>query len=227
MKNQKAQTISADFDRIALLPTENWDHNLHYHEWIRQQLPSDCKSILEIGCGTGTLCRNLAAPIRKIEGIDLSRNMIIRARQLSRDYPNIDYQIGDFLEQDYPANSFHCIVAVATAHHMSMQAFLQKTRTLLRPGGRLILVDLYRSAQPTDYLYQMTALPVSLVLRLSRNGRLRQNQAHRKAWQAHAGGDQYLSIKEIRELCEQYLPGASVRRRFFFRYSLLWDKPAV
>ena len=224
IKKQKAQTISADFDRIALLPAENWDHNLHYHEWIRQQLPEDCLSILEIGCGTGTLCRNLAAPIRKIEGIDLSRNMIIRARLLSRDYPNIDYQIGDFMEQDYPDEAFHCIVAVATAHHLPMQDFLQKAKRMLKAGGRLILVDLYRTAHPTDYLYHMTALPVSMMLRLSRNGRLRNGQAHRQAWQAHAESDQYLSMKEIRSLCEVELPDAQVKRRFFFRYSLLWDK---
>ena len=33
------------------------------------------------------------------------------------------------------------------------------------------------------------------------------------------------SISEIRNIALELLPGAIVRRRFYYRYTLTWDKP--
>jgi hypothetical protein len=37
-------TIRADFDRIALLPGEAWDHSIHYHGFLLQHVPSPCRN---------------------------------------------------------------------------------------------------------------------------------------------------------------------------------------
>lgn len=52
--------IRDDFDRIALVSEDGAAHNDHYHNFLLQQLPSNCQNILEIGCGTGAFARCLA-----------------------------------------------------------------------------------------------------------------------------------------------------------------------
>ena len=48
-----ASPIQADFDRIALLSSDEWDHNSHYHSFLLKHIPPRCTQALEIGCGTG------------------------------------------------------------------------------------------------------------------------------------------------------------------------------
>jgi ubiquinone/menaquinone biosynthesis C-methylase UbiE len=54
-------TFQSDFDRIALVSPEGELHNEHYHKFLLKQLPEHCDHVLEIGCGTGTFARALAA----------------------------------------------------------------------------------------------------------------------------------------------------------------------
>jgi len=65
-------TIRADFDRIALLPNEGWGHNCHYHGFLLRQLPPRCEYALDIGCGTDSLSRLLAAWSERVLALDLS-----------------------------------------------------------------------------------------------------------------------------------------------------------
>jgi len=43
--------IEKDFDRLALLDTEGWTHNNHYHKFLLHHIPRACHQVLEIGCG--------------------------------------------------------------------------------------------------------------------------------------------------------------------------------
>ena len=89
------QKIREDFDRLARYDREEWNHNNHYHKFLLQQLPSHCKSVLDLGCGTGTFSRLLAERCDRIIAIDLSPQMITVAKQNSQSYTNIDFQIAD------------------------------------------------------------------------------------------------------------------------------------
>jgi hypothetical protein len=55
-------TVQEDFDRIALVSGEDWDHNRHYYAYLLSHVPEGCGSALEIGCGTGSFTRLLAQP---------------------------------------------------------------------------------------------------------------------------------------------------------------------
>ena len=63
--------IQADFDRLALLSREEWDHNSHYHRFILKQVPPYSRSALEIGCGTGAFVRLLARRVEHVLALSL------------------------------------------------------------------------------------------------------------------------------------------------------------
>jgi hypothetical protein len=66
---------------------------------------------------------------------------------------------------------------------------------------------------------------VSGALRLIHNGRLKPPPEVRKAWEQHGKHDHYLSVSEVRELANEILPGATVKRCLFWRYALVYRKP--
>jgi predicted TPR repeat methyltransferase len=70
------EAVQADFDRIALLANDCWNHNNHYHGFLLQHAPSHCAEALGIGCGTGVFARLLAARADHVLALDLSPNMI-------------------------------------------------------------------------------------------------------------------------------------------------------
>jgi len=67
---QTLESIQSDFDRIALLSNDNWNHNTHYQEYLISQIPERCRHILEIGCGTGKFSRLLAQRAEQVLAID-------------------------------------------------------------------------------------------------------------------------------------------------------------
>jgi hypothetical protein len=85
---------------------------------------------------------------------------------------------------------------------------------LLRPGGVLVIVGLYKIATVVDYAFSATALPISWAIRFSRG-------------EEEVGAplqDPKETLRTIREECNAVLPGAILRRRLFFRYTVVWRK---
>jgi ubiquinone/menaquinone biosynthesis C-methylase UbiE len=94
--------IRADFDRIALLSENDWNHNDHYHDFLLKQLPPHCTYALEIGCGTGAFSRLLARHADRVLALDLSPQMIRVAKERSKQYPNIGFQVADAMTWEFP-----------------------------------------------------------------------------------------------------------------------------
>ena len=48
-----------------------WNHNAAYYPWVRKNLDRHgAASVLDVGCGEGSLARYLASPGRHVLGID-------------------------------------------------------------------------------------------------------------------------------------------------------------
>ena len=216
--------IRADFDRLALLENEGWNHNNHFHSFLLKQLPAKCDQALDIGCGVGTFSRLLAGRSRRVLGLDLSAGMIGVARQRSRAYSNLEFQIGDVLAWDFPYEQFDCIASIATLHHMPLDSVLQKMKAGLKPGGVLLILDLYKSESMSDRLTDLFSICLGMILVPVMTGRLRTPEAVRKAWDEHGKHDAYLPMSAIRLVCADILPGARVRRHLLWRYSIIWIK---
>lgn len=219
-------TVREDFDRIALLAGEEWDHSSHYHQFLSRHIPSRCRESLEIGCGAGAFTRVLAQSSERVLALDLSPNMIRVAGERSAQFPNIDFQVADVMASALPAEQFDCVATVATLHHLPLASVLPKIKRALKAGGVLLVLDLFRAEGMSDAFKSALALPLSLGLRLARHGRLRAPREVRRAWVEHGRHDSYLTLAQAHEVFGEMLPGAEVKRHLLWRYSVVWKKVA-
>ena len=110
------------------------------------------QAVLDIGCGPGAFARVLAervGPTGHVVGVDPSRQMIDHATARARRLPHCEFRVGTAQELDDPDESFDAVTATFSMHHIPEgrrdDALAQFFR-VLRPGGRLLLADMY----PTD-----------------------------------------------------------------------------
>ncbi|HPA18574.1 MAG TPA: MMPL family transporter [Verrucomicrobiae bacterium] len=101
--------------------------------------------ILDLGCGFGIVAHwlTLAAPARRVRGIDFDTKKICVARATALANPRVTFEQGDLLERtEFPACD--CALLCDVLHYFPREqkaAILKKTFTALRPGGRLVLRD--------------------------------------------------------------------------------------
>jgi ubiquinone/menaquinone biosynthesis C-methylase UbiE len=94
--------------------------------------------VLEIGCGTGQLTRQLADRAFSVTAIDIGVTMIEAARRNVTD-PVVRFQVSSFedFEDDQP---FDLIVSATAFHWVDPGIGWTKAAKLLRPGGWLALM---------------------------------------------------------------------------------------
>lgn len=226
MATQPVSRIRADFDRIAALEDEGWDHNVHYHPYLLLHLPPRCRAALDVGCGSGAFAEQLARRADAVLGLDLSPGMVRLARERLAPYSGAEVRVADFMEADLPHEHFDCVASISTLHHLPLRGALERIAAILRPGGVLLVLDLFQPATLSDRLCGAVAFPVNLGCSAVRRGRLRPPPEVREAWRAHASTDVYATLAEVRRVSGEVLPGARVRRHLFWRYSLVWTRPA-
>lgn len=220
------EEVREDFDRIAVLTGEGWDHNGHYHEFLLRQVPDRCGDALDVGCGSGAFARRLAGRAERVLALDLSPGMIELAQERSAQFPNITFSMADATTYPLPPAQFDCVATIATLHHLPLREALGRLEQTLRPGGVLLVLDLYRADGLADNVWGALAIAPSLALQLIHTGRLRESAAVRAAWAEHGRHDVYPTLTEVRQVCAETLPGAQVRRHLLWRYSIVWQKHA-
>lgn len=106
----------------------------------------DFGSVLDVGCGTGYLLRILARrclSARWLDGIDPAPSMVEVAAAQADD-SRLNFVVGVAEQLPYPDESFDLIVSTTSFDHWADQgAGLRECARVLRPGGRLLLVDLF------------------------------------------------------------------------------------
>lgn len=221
--------IRHDFDEIARLSDTHGHGQDRYDPFLVAQVPDRAIRIVEIGCGLGRLAarlaRRAAGPERQVIGVDLSPEMIARARRAGEGLPGLSFLCGDFLALDLGAGSFDCVISAATLHHMDAEPAIARMNGLLTPGGRLIVHDLRVDEGPLDGARALCALAPVAFTRLLRTGNPRSPRSVREAWARHGAGEAYLTFREARSLAARRLPGARVVYHWLWRYTIVWDKP--
>jgi ubiquinone/menaquinone biosynthesis C-methylase UbiE len=220
---QTRESLQLDFDRIALVANEEWNNNEYYHDYLLAQVPQPCRQSLEIGCGTGKFSRSLARLSEHVLSIDLSPQMIRLARETSHQ-SNIAFVEADVLAYPLSDDQFDYIATLTTLHHLPFESILGKIKQALKPGGVFVCLDLYQRSSLNDLFFDGIAYPSTVLLQLIKTGKPRPSREIREAYAEHEKTDQYLTLSEVEQVCARVLPGASVKRHLFWRYSVVWRK---
>jgi SAM-dependent methyltransferase len=110
--------------------------------------PSATDRVLDVGCGPGLVARTLAPRVRSFVGVDVTPAMIERARALAAGagLSNAEFVVGDAVALSFEAASFDVVVTRLALHHMpDPGAVLSEVARVLRPGGRLVVLDMITS----------------------------------------------------------------------------------
>src|SRR5262249_36532533 len=150
--------------------------------------------------------------------LDLSPRMLAAARARCAAHPHVELCLADALTLPLEPEAFDVVATVATLHHLPLAALPQRVRRARRPGRVFGALDGPLRPTPPGPLQSRAVLPASLLGGLLTTGRLRPPAEARAAWEAHAASDRFPKIAEVRRVAATVLPGARVRRRFFWRY---------
>ena len=96
-------------------------------------------SVLELGCGTGSMWAGHEDLIRKCGRLvltDLSESMLEEAGRTLRGVADIEYAVVDIQKIPYANRSFDVVIANMMLYHVpELDKALQEVRRVLRPGG--------------------------------------------------------------------------------------------
>jgi ubiquinone/menaquinone biosynthesis C-methylase UbiE len=125
----------ADLDRLFTL--------------AQQQTP---ERALDLGCGAGHVSFALArAGVPKVVAYDLSAPMlnVVQQESLARGYAAIEIRRGPAEELAFDDDSFDLVATRFSAHHWSsVSAAVGEMVRVLKPGGRLIVIDVTSPDSP-------------------------------------------------------------------------------
>ena len=192
-----------------------WNHNAAYYPWLRKKL-SGCRSILDVGCGDGTLVRYLSQEGRTVIGIDPSSGCIAKAEEGGA-APGTRFYCCSLSEYPELREAFDAVVFVASLHHMDMIPALKKAAGMLTDGGLLLVVGLASPSSLADHTADLCRIvPARMGSRL-----------HRMKSPEDLGipvCGRLPEMREVRETVRRLLPGAELRRGLYWRYLLSWNK---
>ena len=134
------------FDKLAgkfgrsYCPGRSWQALAYF--FLATMPPID---VAYLGAGEGTLSQILAKRARKVIAVDLSERMVEVGTQLAREhgFSNLEFRLGDLEEPPIAESSIDLAIFSQALHHAnSPQKAMAAAAKILRPGGRVVILDL-------------------------------------------------------------------------------------
>jgi SAM-dependent methyltransferase len=145
MNDPKTNDVAGSYDRVADEYVTRIYDELRHKPLDRELLDRFADSVREVGlacdmgCGPGQVAHYLHERGAQVCGVDLSPEMVVRARCLN---PGIDFRQGDMLALDVEDGAWAGIAAFYSIIHIprdDVVGALREFRRVLRPGGRVLL----------------------------------------------------------------------------------------
>jgi SAM-dependent methyltransferase len=99
------------------------------------------RRVLELGCGTGVFLERVAPCGARIVGLDLSADLLAKARARLGDVPNVVLHRGNAEQLPYADASFDAVYGSSVLHHLDLDRALREVLRVLRPGGRCAFTE--------------------------------------------------------------------------------------
>jgi len=128
---------------------------------------SEASKVLELGCGTGRICRNLSQSGKDVTGIDLSQEMLRYAAKQTQD--KTQYICMDMCRMGFSQMFDHIIIPYNTLNLLKTDSLilkcLKQVYEFLKPGGTLLFQVHLPEQNRTDkeskkiFQFQIFSLP--------------------------------------------------------------------
>jgi ubiquinone/menaquinone biosynthesis C-methylase UbiE len=195
-------------------------------EFVKPQ-PTDLS--LDVACGPGTFVLALAPRVGFARGIDLTEELLRRARQsqLELKILNAAFDGGEAEQLPYPNAVFDLITCQCSLHHMPQpRAAIKEMVRVMKPEGRLAIIDTLGPESDSKFelhnrieslrdpsqalsLRLTTFLEIfeDLGLEITRQS-VKRRQRSFNQWMLRAGLEpRHKRYKETRKLLEDFIPG--------------------
>lgn len=194
--------------------TMYWNHNSAYYPWVKKKT-ADCHTILDVGCGDGSLALFLDDGVKKIVGIDTDSYSIGKAL-LEKNGENLTFTCCSF-ENYIPDMKFDAIVFAASIHHMDMTQALKKARSLLSSSGKILIVGIAKPSTITDWALEIfRVLPSKILSAL--------HHMHTSEELKLTTSYDFSEMNVIRSIVRKELPGAEIHYGLHYRYLAEWSE---
>lgn len=160
----KAIHWARQYDGVVKLLTLGRESALR-QETIRLAAIPRGAAVLDVGCGTGTLtllAKAATGTDGRVQGIDPSPQMITAAREKALQSGSaVDFQTGVIEALPFADASFEVVLSSLMFHHLPpdlKERGLQEVFRVLKPGGRLTIVDMTR---PRSWMQRLTLVALA------------------------------------------------------------------
>jgi SAM-dependent methyltransferase len=123
--------------------------------------------LLDVGCGSGWATRLMAEKARDgwIVGIDIADEMIRLARESSRSFANVEFQVASAERLPFDDAEFtHAFSMESLYYYADIPGALREIKRVLKPGGLFVtVVDLYQENLPSHQWVDQLKVPVQLL----------------------------------------------------------------
>lgn len=99
---------------------------------------------LDVATGGGHVANALAPLFRRVVACDLTRDMLTEAAEFIRGngHENVEFVQGDAEKLPFADGAFDLVTCRIAAHHFpDVPAFVNESLRVLKPGGKLLLID--------------------------------------------------------------------------------------
>src|SRR5207247_3332410 len=114
--------------------------------------------VLDVATGTGNTAFALAPHVRRVIGLDLTREMLNEARRVAaeRDVVNTDWVIGDAEHLPFQDDTFDIYVVRAAPHHFpDIDRFIAEAFRVLKPDRDASFIDCAPPLPARDVLHEV------------------------------------------------------------------------
>ena len=161
----KSQTdIGNEWDRIAMVRHKQMSRgdDLSFRHVILpsvMELLGDCnlESVIDIGCGTGNLTKELTAISSSVTAVDVSPTSIEIAHVVCEDSSNVTFYVGtiDEFAQEWDGPQFTVAVAnMVLMDCLNIESFLKATAEIVAPHGFFVATFTHPCFWPRYWGYE-------------------------------------------------------------------------
>ena len=114
--------------------------------------------VLDVATGTGNTAFALAPHVRRVVGLDLTREMLEEARRVGaeRGIGNADWVLGDALHLPFQDDTFDLYTVRAAPHHFAdVDAFMAEAFRVLKPDRDVVFIDCAPPMPARDFLHEV------------------------------------------------------------------------